>query len=225
MPRRFAIPLLAALAAALAACADGGSPAGLTQPVAHAQFSGEDVFRGVVLGDGPVAARLPELWSGYALDDSRWTPAHRAAMDRARQRLIDDVRAVDPTFLARFGAALQSHDPLRVQGAMEESRGVLMSAVQREKGLAGSRVRGDDEAIGTAVAVLLVLTLDGIANEVEVVNLVEAYNVAVNNNAVYDKNFFWPDVDYAYDRLPTGAAMHGRTLQHDEVIEILATRL
>jgi SdpC family antimicrobial peptide len=87
-------------------------------------YDGETVFRGVLLGDGPVAKMFPEIWSSpqlapYLERAEQQTSAKELAA--AKQKIVDLVRTQDPTFFNRFGTEMQSGDHIRIQQAITEA--------------------------------------------------------------------------------------------------------
>lgn len=75
-------------------------------------YSDKQIFEGVVLGHGPVAAAIPDIGGGHA-----WSTAHQDA-----QTLEDVLVARDPLFLKHFAADMRSGDPGRVTHAFENAR-------------------------------------------------------------------------------------------------------
>lgn len=99
---------------------------------AASRYDGETVFRGVLLNDGPVAKLFPEFWESAQLATYRKLAAERGSEQQAalaRQKVIDMLRAQDPTFFNRFGIEMQSGDPLRIQEAITEAGSRLQKEV------------------------------------------------------------------------------------------------
>jgi SdpC family antimicrobial peptide len=196
----------AAAVAVLAACSEGArqSP---TAPRVHAarQWDGESLFRGLVLGDGDVAQAFPEIWAGRQVESPTWTPAERLRVRQARTALVASMRRSDPQFFDRFGQALNSGDPVRIDAAMEDARAVLTRVVAPH-GFPRQKPDGSDKGACVTLAVA--------ANVALAVNVAAAWNIAVYANAVYNENFFW---EYQQvDRSP---------LQHDQAVALIASRL
>lgn len=87
-------------------------------------YDGEAIFRGILLGDGPVAKLFPEVWESPPLDRfMRLAEEQGSQKDAAaaKQRIIDALRAQDPTFFSRFATELQSGDRVRTQQAVAEA--------------------------------------------------------------------------------------------------------
>ena len=109
------------LAVALFAQTGCGAPvsAGSGDAVSNAPsaYTGEALFRGVVLGEGEVATRLPELWS-----------ANEAAAEGTRasnDALVASVAQRDPAFFDAFGAKMQSGDPVQVGQALDRASALI----------------------------------------------------------------------------------------------------
>ena len=129
---------LLASAAGAAACT-AGADAPTASPAAH---DGEAVFRGLFYGEGPVAARLPELTRGAP----RRLETPQAA--RVREGVLARLRAQDPAFLDRFAAAVQSGSHLRVARALDEARTRVDAALREEQASLGVAVKAaSDEDI------------------------------------------------------------------------------
>jgi SdpC family antimicrobial peptide len=102
--------------------------AATTQP-----YDGETIFRGILLNDGPVAKLFPEIWGS-----SRLAPYLKQAEDRAsateiaaaKQKIVDLLKAQDPTFFDRFGTEMRSGDHIRIQLALKESSTRLQKEVE-----------------------------------------------------------------------------------------------
>jgi SdpC family antimicrobial peptide len=100
---------------------------------AAARYDGETIFRGVLLGDGPVAKLFPEFWGRAQLASYQKLAAERGSQEQlatAKQQIIDMLRTQDPTFFNRFGSEMQSGDPIRIQQAITEAGSRLQKQVQ-----------------------------------------------------------------------------------------------
>jgi SdpC family antimicrobial peptide len=125
--RKLVFPLpqrgLALLLALLLVYTTSGIPLAQSQTT-RLPYSGETVFRGILLGDDPVAKLFPEIW------ESPNIAAHvqRAQEEKSteeiaaeKQKIVDLLRAQDPTFFDRFGIEMQSGDRIRIQQALTEA--------------------------------------------------------------------------------------------------------
>ena len=161
-------------------------------------FTGEQVFEGVFFGEGPVAGLVPELFevdpelldetdreqAHRTLADDRTTPAERAQVREQltkdakyielKSSLFSGINEVDPTFMERFGEALQSGDHLEIDAMLDESVIVIGNAKD-----AHPEVFGDltDQGRGTGwVWPCLVINVAAAVNGAAAVNVVVAWN-------------------------------------------------
>ncbi|HEX6940530.1 MAG TPA: hypothetical protein VF158_14030 [Longimicrobiales bacterium] len=93
-------------------------------------FSGEAAFRGIVFGQGEVAERLPALWSMSLRE--RFPEVSDEQIRQAADAVVKRIREADPTFLDRFGRAVQSGDHVLVSEILEETGTVLRLAYAGE---------------------------------------------------------------------------------------------
>ena len=126
--------------------------------LSHTPLDGETLLRGVLFGDGPAAARLPEIWD---------TPgSHAARTPREATRTADAflsfVAAERPDLIGRFEQAATSGDAPRVSRALDEATAALAdfstatAAAKGGPGEAGSEQRIVVDS-GTFVAIAYVL--------------------------------------------------------------------
>lgn len=159
--RTLILPALLVLGTITIGCDSGISGAETDEPTL--KFSGEEVLRGLVFGEGPVADLFPELWNKQALADAlaQLSPEDRAAyhadMEKMRVQLDDmltELRTEDAGFLDRFGTALQSGNHVQIERALEEAKTALVAAAGRAAGLSEeaiaaqqAQLNGDPEAV------------------------------------------------------------------------------
>lgn len=93
-------------------------------------YSGEDFYRGLILGSGPVAAEVPLLRDHLNMDRFLRDPDMAAFIGSVQQRLIEGIHAVDGTFFDTFADAMRSGDRLRITRAFEEATAVTVAAVE-----------------------------------------------------------------------------------------------
>jgi SdpC family antimicrobial peptide len=118
MTQTFKIPVTAALIISIALL--GVRSSAFAKAKARS-FTGEDVYRGLVWGEGPVSKLLPEVWSMDAVAAHSDTKEKMMAWNDAKEHVVAKIKAKDPTFMSRFGEEMQSGDHLRVQAAMSEA--------------------------------------------------------------------------------------------------------
>lgn len=165
---------------------------------AHPYLEGEAVFRGLVFGEGRIADELPEIWANV---DRNADPDKQALADQGKVKLIEALRAADATFFKRFGDAIQSGNHLRIDRALQESAALVKEVTSWQSA----------PKVADSTQTCVAITLVAVGNVAAVVNLV------VTANAVYDINWFWGgDGENAWS---------GTQLGHDQVVDMIATRL
>ncbi|MDB4951460.1 MAG: hypothetical protein JWM27_4109 [Gemmatimonadetes bacterium] len=123
-----------------AASVAGFAPNRAVRAEARAAYDGETVFRGVFFGEGPVAARLPEMWKERRLGTYSGAVGAAHATAAVEDEIVAEMRLRDPAFFDRFGAALQSGRHVAVDQAMREAADMVAKsrAVQEVDPATGS---------------------------------------------------------------------------------------
>lgn len=124
--QRALLALALAVGVPLSAYADGSTP----RPAAHARYTGEQLFRGIMLGNGPVSMVIPEVRDFIRPQNFVSNPVVLRTMDDMSDRVVAAVRQYDPSFLDAFGRDMQSGDRIRIQRSLEQARLVTRKAVQ-----------------------------------------------------------------------------------------------
>ncbi|OWL95507.1 hypothetical protein CBQ26_12175 [Deinococcus indicus] len=147
------------------------------------KFSGQQIFKGVVLGSGPVAELFPEIWKSeqYLAALREVTPEQMAERTVLEDQLMADVETKFPGFFAEYKTEMTSGDPYRVQRIVREA-GEKMKVVLADRGInvnaAVAEVENDNSLHGTCV--WAVVTAAGAFHVVALyVNFFAAVNVYV----------------------------------------------
>ena len=119
---RMFVLLIAAGAPALSSCSDAPTISARS-PLdgERANFSGETLYRGLLLGQGPVAERIPEIRDNFRLDLLVSDPAQHAAIVTFTDRIVHNLSVAQPDFFERFRTELTSGDHVRIQAALKEA--------------------------------------------------------------------------------------------------------
>lgn len=163
----------AALFAALASgCTDAPIAGVETETVQYAKLSGEELFRGLMLGDGAAAGALPEVWQNPAMQGARAasSAAELASQTQMQEYIFAFIGDADPAFFERFRASMTSGNPVALRAAIADAgmrtRDALLSHPDPEvgaavKGTTGGKV-GDPEVncVVVIVAYAAVLVWD-----------------------------------------------------------------
>jgi len=109
-------------------------------------FSGEQIYRGLLLGEAPVSQFFPEIWAKGDRGIS--------GMEEMDEQVIAQINAEDRTFMGRFAVEMQSGDHLRIETALQEAGALTIKAMQNLGYLdpAGMPAEGRDGAECFALA-------------------------------------------------------------------------
>ena len=83
-------------------------------------YDGRDLFRGLMLGYGPIADQYPHL-----------APTGAPTQEQAREaeQLIDSVHKLDPTFLDRFATDITSGNHITIDRTLTHAKNLLIDAI------------------------------------------------------------------------------------------------
>lgn len=84
-------------------------------------YDGRDLFRGLMLGYGPIADQYPHLTPDIG------TPTPEQA--REAEQLIDTVHKLDPTFLDRFATDITSGNHITIDRTLTHAKNLLTEAL------------------------------------------------------------------------------------------------
>lgn len=115
--QRRRIVCLATLFVVALGCGSDGSELLTVKAALHPQrplfnietaYDGETVFRGLVFGEGSVAALVPELMEGHSSDSWASNSTEQTAIDNMQAEVVNYINTAYPGFIGRFGDAMQS---------------------------------------------------------------------------------------------------------------------
>lgn len=108
-----------------------GSPLlSFAQSQSSSKFTGEEVFRGILFGEDPVAKLFPEIWASDEVAEQLDTKEKVKAWEALKEEVITHIKTNDPTFMDRFGVEMQSGEHLRIQNAMSEASEKITTALK-----------------------------------------------------------------------------------------------
>jgi hypothetical protein len=104
---------------------------GLAAPARPAapEFSGMDLYRGIILAHGPVAGLIPEIRDQLVPPGLLQDRQLRRAMEMFQDRLIEEIALTHPRFFDEFAAAMRSGDHLAVQDGLEKAARVTLDTL------------------------------------------------------------------------------------------------
>ena len=171
---------------------------------AVASLSGEQLFTGLVLGNGEAAAALPEVWNAPQILKARSESVVEASAEAEMDaRVVDAIAAADPTFFSRFETAITSGRHTVIREAMQEAGSAVGKVVLEDPAFGLQASDGTSKSTVVATA------------EANCVIVIVAYAAVV----IWD--WKWgPDEEIAEERQFADAPV----LRQDEVIDLIATR-
>lgn len=178
--------------------------------VASVSYSGEELFRGLFLGEGPVAVLFPEVYGA----------SPKALLSAAdRDVLMARIRADYPAFLPDFSSAMQSGDHLQIAQMMEHALDVVTnSAVAANGSLSEAYTEARNRSGPSGECVVVVL------NVVAAVNVVAAAAVhTVVMAVVAADTIAWIEVWNWTREDGSSPAVSG--LQGDQLVSLITERL
>lgn len=107
---------------------DGSGLAAPARPAAP-QFSGAELYRGIILAHGPVAGLIPEIRDQLLPPRFAQDRQLRRAIEMFQDRLIEEIGLTHPQFFDRFAAAMRSGDHLAVQDGLESAGRVTLESL------------------------------------------------------------------------------------------------
>ena len=221
---RAVLPLLLCFAWVTSGC-DSSTPAPAAPAFDASALSGEDLFSGLVLGDGPAAFAVPELWGAHDARGAAVARAARtgddpevaAALAGFRQSLVEHVAEADPAFFDRFKAEVTSGSPLRVQRALRETAALIASESTT------SRLQTDGEAVVEAIHDMDRMCLD-VGLDVDISLQIERNAFILVQHALDNQTILDADMNLQQD-VATVAFYLPPTLPSEDTAEVSAERV
>jgi len=117
---------------------DGTGLAAPARPAAP-EFSGMELYRGIILAHGPVAGLIPEIRDQLIPPGLLQDRQLRRAMEMFQDRLIEEIALTHPKFFDEFAAAMRSGDHLAVQEGLESAGKVTLETLSNMHEVAALR--------------------------------------------------------------------------------------
>jgi len=141
-------------------------------------YSSSQVFRGLILGDGPVADDIPAIRQGYRVSnvvEGEELDATRRFMDRVLKALEES----DPDALAVFKSDIMSGDHVRINEAMVRGSKMAREAISLQPEVQLAQSQGHDDARGLCFIGPFVIAVAVAFGAVVAVNVVGSEVLAV----------------------------------------------
>lgn len=91
------------------------------------QYGGEEIYRGLVFGQGEVAKLFPEIWTKDLLKEAR----KKEAVEFSNQ-LIADMKVADSTYFNELKDAVYSGDHLKIQASLDKGGKLLSEQIEKK---------------------------------------------------------------------------------------------
>lgn len=131
--RRSAVVLAAVLAFSLGCDAAERMPSAPLQPrlnTSGGAYSADELFMGIMLGQGPVAGAIDVIRDDYKVENIAVGEMSVAYLTDFGNRLLAQVKVVEPSFLAGFKQAMESDDPYVISDKLDHASRVINEAVK-----------------------------------------------------------------------------------------------
>lgn len=92
-------------------------------------YDGETLFRGVMLGQGPVADSIPEIAANFKASNLVTASMSATTLSSVQNRLVTQVNTLDPNFMGTFKSAMNSGDPYLIETYVDSAAVLLNEAV------------------------------------------------------------------------------------------------
>ncbi|WP_419744151.1 sporulation delaying protein family toxin (plasmid) [Macrococcoides bohemicum] len=79
------------------------------------QYTGEELFKGILMGQGKVAKKFPEIWNTEILKDANTKKSKELA-----NKIILEIKKQDSTFFDRYEKAIYSNNPVEIDKVFNE---------------------------------------------------------------------------------------------------------
>ncbi|PFD48716.1 sporulation delaying protein family toxin [Bacillus cereus] len=91
-------------------------------------YSGEEIYKGIVLGQGKVATLFPQVW-----DEEQIRKVNSKESLEFSAKIINEMKSSDPSYFNNLKKAVNSKEPLEVNQAFENGSYLLNQAIEKLK--------------------------------------------------------------------------------------------
>lgn len=156
-PRRLLSATLAVLlaSAAVPVAPPAAAAEAEARDAARRAFSDDEIFSGLLLGAGRVAALFPEVWQNptYLSMMSHLRPEQRAKVPQGRAELLRMLRETEPELIPSFAQDVRSGDHVRIQHALDRALKSILGLLPSQAARAGDSQAGMCIVINGAVVI------------------------------------------------------------------------
>jgi len=149
LTRSYVLPVLLPLLV-LVGCTPQRTPEGDTTETE--EYSGEAIFRGLVLGEGSVAKEISVIQEHFLVNNYVESEVQRQALVNFNQDLIDQISESEPEYFARFRERIASGDRSEILNTLNEASTVAIEgAMQMESVQSFQKRLQEDPALADSI--------------------------------------------------------------------------
>ncbi|ETT84690.1 sporulation delaying protein family toxin [Bacillus mycoides] len=89
-------------------------------------FSSEEIYKGIVFGQGEVAKLFPQVW-----DEKNLEIANEKENKELASKLIKEMKSTDPTYFKRLNQTIKKKDPGEIKQVLENGNILLNDSIEK----------------------------------------------------------------------------------------------
>lgn len=115
------------------------------------EYSGEELVRGILLADGVVASRIPEL-ADFSLASFTSDPEMQRNLSDFHNRVMSQIGKDNPNFFAAFKTKIYSHNHATIRAAISDGKVVVQDAIAKVNKNAKTSMDQETQSLGEAIS-------------------------------------------------------------------------
>ncbi|MFE4880104.1 sporulation delaying protein family toxin [Bacillus mycoides] len=149
-------------------------------------FTGEEIYKGVVFGQGPVTKIIPQVW-----DDKEIEMANSKESKKIVNTIIKEMKTKDSTYFKRFEQSIKTKDLAVIKQEVENGSKLLKNTIDSLDLIAQTKENTPPNSTGNIVVLSAPVSLSviHISYLINPVILNNAYNVSVLSGLGSDSEF------------------------------------
>ncbi|WP_242227342.1 sporulation delaying protein family toxin [Bacillus cereus group sp. BfR-BA-01315] len=132
---------------------------------AETEFTGEEIYKGLLFGQGKVAESLPKVW-----DEKKLTITNSKENKEITNKIIMEMKSIDPTYFKKLKQAINEQDLVEIKRTFENGNMLLNSAIKK----LDLNIQKKEQGIGNGAIVSGMVSLSHIQHAV-LINPVVTY--------------------------------------------------
>lgn len=128
-------------------CTPHRSPEG-TSPK---EYDGQQIFKGLVLAQGPVAEEIPVMQEHFMLENYVQTAAQQKALTTFNEKVVSQIAEERPDYFASFRERITSGNRTEIKEALDDASVVAVEATARLESVRAFQERLQDPALADSI--------------------------------------------------------------------------